>query len=110
MQFSMPATQHDMHTQDEQIPRRKTSNFSLICYLCNCWSGMITVSGLPESKADQRQNCEAHEFVSVYLEFISTSPFPTILISFNEIVKKNRLLESHFLGLIPTLPFKICVV
>ncbi|ELK17048.1 Syntaxin-binding protein 6 [Pteropus alecto] len=49
MQFSVPATQHDMYTQDEQIPRRKTSDFSLIRYLCNCWSGMITVSGPPES-------------------------------------------------------------
>lgn len=71
---------------------------------------MITVSGPPESKADQRQNCKAHEFVSVYLEFISTSSFPTFLISFNEIVKKNKFLESYFLGLISTLSFKMCVV
>ena len=54
-----------------RYPDRTTSNSSLTRYLCSSWAGMMTVSCPPESKADQRQNCEADEFVLIYLECIS---------------------------------------
>lgn len=64
-----------------RYPERMTSDYSLIHYLCRGWAEMITLFCPPESRADQRLNCEGDEFILIYLECISASLFPTLLIS-----------------------------
>lgn len=69
-------------TEMNRYPIRMTSDYSLIRYLCSCWAEMITASCPLHSQVDQRQNCEANEFVLIYLECISTLPFPIFLSHF----------------------------
>lgn len=69
-------------TEMNRYPIRMTSDYSLVRYLCSCWAEMVTASWPLHSQIDQRQNCKANEFVLIYLECISTLPFPIFLSHF----------------------------